>query len=144
MSLEYYRDDLVISTDKSKLQINIIHGFLQNMYWCKNIPIEVVKKSIEHSLVYGIYGKKDQIGFARVITDYATFAYLADVFVINQYRGKGLSKWLMECILDNPELKTLRTWMLKTKDAHGLYAQFGFIRTKTPERVMELKLIESY
>lgn len=142
-SREYKKDEFIISTDKEKLQINVIHKFLSTSYWAKNIPFEIVKQSINNSLCFGIYKEGTQIGFSRLITDYTTFAYLADVFVIEQYRGKGLSKWMMQQIIDYPELQGLRTWMLKTADAHGLYQQYGFDKPKFPERVMEFSMLKN-
>ena len=130
-------EEFIFTSDKTKLQIDVIHNFLKNTYWAKNIPNEVVKKSIENSLCFGVYHKNIQVGFARVVTDSATFAYLADVFILENYRRKGLSKQLMKYILEYPELQKLRTWILKTKDAHGLYKKFGFASPKFPERVME-------
>ena len=116
-----------ISTDKELLDIVVIHQYLSlESYWAKNIPLEVVKRSVEHSLCFGVYHHSTQIGFARVITDKATFAYLADVFILPQHRGKGLSKWLVTTIHAHPDLQGLRRWILGTKDAHGLYAQFGW------------------
>jgi GNAT superfamily N-acetyltransferase len=116
-----------ISTDKELLDMAVIHQYLSlESYWAKNIPLEVVKRSVEHSLCFGVYHHSTQIGFARVVTDKATFAYLADVFVLPQHRGKGLSKWLVATIHAHPDLKGLRRWILATKDAHGLYAQFGW------------------
>ncbi len=134
---EFTRGEYLISTDKAKLQLNVIHNFLSNSYWAKDISIEKVKKSVQNSFCFGVYNGKDQIGFARLVTDYATFAYLADVFILEKYRGNGLSKWLMETILECSELQGLRSWMLKTLDAHGLYKQFGFNEPEFPERVME-------
>lgn len=136
---EFRRGSFLISTDRTKLQINVIHNFLSNSYWAKNIPLEIVKKSVENSFCFGIYYEKNQIGFARLVTDYATFAYLADVFVLEEFRGKGLSKWLMDVMINYPELQGLRGWMLKTMDAHGLYKQFGFDKPKFPERIMEFQ-----
>lgn len=116
-----------ISTNKHLLDIAVIHQYLSvESYWAKNIPLEVVKRSVEHSLCFGVYHHSTQIGFARVITDKATFAYLADVFILPQHRGKGLSKWLVATIHAHPDLQGLRRWILGTKDAHGLYAQFGW------------------
>ena len=140
---EYKKDEFIISTDKEKLQFDVIHKFLSASYWAKNIPFEIVKQSINNSLCFGIYKGNTQIGFSRLITDYATFAYLADVFIIEEFRGKGLSKWMMERIIDYPELKGLRTWMLKTADAHGLYQQYGFDKPKFPERVMEFSMLKN-
>lgn len=116
-----------ISTDKELLDMAVIHQYLSvESYWAKNIPLEVVKRSVEHSLCFGVYHHSTQIGFARVVTDKATFAYLADVFILPQHRGKGLSKWLVATIHAHPDLQGLRRWILGTKDAHGLYAQFGW------------------
>ncbi len=128
-----------ITTDKSKLQVDVIHQFLsKESYWAKDIPEKIVEKAIENSLCFGLFlkdatGKTSdtQIGFARLVTDKATFAYLADVFVLKTHRGKGLSKWLMNVIQSHPELQQLRRWLLTTKDAHGLYEQTGW--TKVPE-----------
>lgn len=136
--LTYRRDDFEISTDPARLDVDFIHGFLRRSYWAEGIPREVVEKSIAHALCYGVYHAERQVGFARVITDYATFAYLADVFVIEAYRGRGLSKWLMACIMEHPELQGLRRWMLATRDAHGLYARFGFAPLDTPESIMSI------
>src|ERR1700752_4300865 len=135
----------LISTDRARLDLNVIHVFLTNCYWAKGIPREVVARSIEHSLCFGIYdGSGAQVGFARVVSDFATVAYLGDVFVLESHRGRGLSKWLMQCILQHPALQNLRRWILLTGDAHGLYAQFGFTSVKSPERYMELHRPDVY
>lgn len=119
--------EYLISTNPSLFNVTVVHQYLsEESYWAKNIPIEVVKKSIDNSLCFGLYKNKEQIGFARLVTDKATFAYLADVFVLEQHRGKSLSKWLMETIQSHPDLQGLRRWMLGTRDAHGLYEQFGW------------------
>lgn len=124
---EVRKDDFLISTDKSLLNLDIIHGYLsKESYWAMNIPRDVVERSIEHSLCFGIYHQQQQVGFGKLITDQATFAYLGDVFVLESYRGKGLSKWLMESIHAHPGLQGLRRWVLATRDAHGLYEQFGW------------------
>ena len=136
MLQEWQRDEYVISTDKEQLDIATIHRFLSTAYWSQGIPLETVQQAIEHSLNFGLYRGKQQVGFARVITDYTTFAYVTDVFVQESFRGQGLSKWLMEKIVAHPELQGLRRWILITKDAHGLYRQFGFTNVKTPERSM--------
>jgi len=121
-----------ITTDISKLDVNVIHRYLsEESYWAKGIPKHVVERSIANSLCFGVYNKDEQIGFARLITDKATFAYLADVFIIEEHRGKGLSKWLMKTIQAHPELQNLRRWLLTTQDAHGLYEQTGWV--KVPE-----------
>jgi GNAT superfamily N-acetyltransferase len=116
-----------ITTDVSKLDVNVIHQFLsQESYWAKEIPKHVVEKAIANSLCFGLFYKDAQIGFARLVTDKATFVYLADVFILKEYRGKGLSRWLMQTIQSHPELQNLRRWLLTTKDAHGLYEQLGW------------------
>jgi GNAT superfamily N-acetyltransferase len=134
---EYRRGDFMISTDRERLDLDVVHGFLTNSYWAKGIPRKTVESSIEHSLCFGIYEGGAQVGFARVISDFATFAYVGDVFVLDTYRGLGLGKWLMECITQHPALQELRRWILTTRDAHGLYAQVGFTPVKFPERYME-------
>lgn len=133
------KDGYRISTERSLLQIPVIHHYLSNdSYWAAGIPYETVQRSIEHALCFGIYKDNNQVGFARVISDMATFAYLADVFVLEEHRGKGLSKWLMQTIMAWPELQGLRRWMLATRDAHSLYTQFGFNVVEKPERLMNL------
>ena len=125
-----------VSTDKRKLNTPVIHNYLKDAYWCKNIPIEVVKRSIKGSFCFGIYHQKKQVGFARVITDSATFGYLADVFILPEYQDNGLGKFLITSIMECPDFKGLRSWSLATKDAHGLYAQFGFKPLIEPEKRM--------
>lgn len=133
--MDTYRGEFIISTDKNRLDLPFIHGFLSNSYWAKDIPEEVVQRSINGSVCFGVYDGNRQVGFARVVTDKATFGYLADVFIDEIYRGQGLGKWLMETILANPELQGFRSWQLATKDAHALYAKFGF-KPVNPERMM--------
>lgn len=124
---EVSNGEYLITTNPSLLSVDIIHHYLsEESYWAKHIPRVVVEKSITNSLCFGLYRQSEQIGFARLVTDKATFAYLADVFILEQHRGKGLSKWLIEVIQFHPELQGLRRWMLGTRDAHGLYAQFGW------------------
>ncbi len=144
MTQEWRRGEYIISTDKRRLDLSVVHGFLTASYWAAGIPLEVVKKSIEHSLSFGVYKGDEQVGFARVITDYATFAYIGDVFILEDYRGQGLSKWLMQVIADYSELQGLRRWLLLTRDAHGLYKKTGFVEPKTPERYMEKVLPDVY
>jgi GNAT superfamily N-acetyltransferase len=137
--MEYRRGELLISTDRERLSLDVVYGFLTSCYWAKGIPREVVARSIENALCFGIYdGEGAQIGFARVISDYATIAYVGDVFVLETHRGRGLGKWLMQCITEYPALQNLRRWILTTRDAHGLYSQFGFTPVKAPGRFMEL------
>jgi len=136
---EYRRGEFLISTSRERLNLNVVHHFLTNCYWAKGIPREVVARSVEHALCFGIYdGNGAQVGFARVISDFATIAYVGDVFVLETHRGQGLGKWLMQCITQYPALQNLRRWILTTRDAHGLYSQVGFTPVKFPERFMEL------
>ena len=138
-NITIYKNGFCISTDKSNLDIPAIHHFLSTeAYWSLNIPFETVKKSIDHSLNFGLYHNEQQIGFARIISDFSTIAYLGDVYVLPEFRGRGLSKWLMETITSFPELQGLRRWILLTGDAHGLYKQFGWKEIANPERWMEL------
>lgn len=141
---EYRRGEFTISTEIARLDLNVIHEFLTTSYWAAGIPADVVKRSIEHSLPFGLYHHERQVGFARVITDYATFAYLADVFVIEGYRGQGLAKWLVEIIVAHPRLQGLRRWMLATRDAHALYRKVGFVELKSPEGWMERHFADAY
>jgi GNAT superfamily N-acetyltransferase len=147
-SVQSRRGEFLISTDRAKLDLDLVHGFLTTCYWAKGIPREVVARSIEHSLCFGIYhelgAKLSQVGFARVTSDFATIAYLGDVFVLEPYRGRGLSRWMMECIMQHPQLQDLRRWILLTRDAHGLYSNFGFTAIKAPERYMELHRADIY
>jgi GNAT superfamily N-acetyltransferase len=135
--MESVQNGYCISTDKTRIDIKKVHDYLSNQsYWSAGIPLDTVKRSIDHSLCFGIYKDDQLVGFARVITDEATYAYLADVFVVSSERGKGLSKWLLETILGYPGLQGLRRFVLATRDAHGLYEQFGFTVYKDPERLM--------
>lgn len=136
----------LISADRSKLDVDVIHGFLARSYWAAGIPRETVVRSIENSLCFGVYDNAHQIGFARVISDFATYAYVADVFILKPYRERGLGKELMASIMAHPDLQGLRRWSLGTHDAQGLYAQFGFepvVNTRT-RTVMEIVDAEIY
>jgi len=138
MSTSWHRGDYSISTDRSRLNLDLIQDFLSNnSYWATGRAREVVERSIANSLPFGIFKGEDQIGFARVVTDYATFAWVADVFVLPEHRGRGLSKWLMEVIIAHPQLQGFRRWVLSTKDAQELYERFGFMKLHRPERWME-------
>jgi len=130
-------NDLVISDDKSRLDVKLIHGFLTTSYWAEGRTIEEVKKSIEHSLCFGVYKDDNQIGFARIVTDYTVIAYLMDVFILEEHRGKDFSKLLLKRIFEDDRFRSIKKWMLATKDAHSLYAQFGFGEIKNIERLME-------
>jgi GNAT superfamily N-acetyltransferase len=133
------RDDYLVSTDPARLDLPLIHDFLANRsYWAAGIPLEVVQRSAENSLCFGLYQGPNQIGFARIVTDEATFAYLADVFVLEAHRGQGLSKWLLECVMRHPRLQGLRRFLLGTRDAHGLYQRHGFTPLTDPERFLEI------
>lgn len=136
--------DYTISTDKAKLDLQVIHQFLAGSYWAKDIPIEIVNRAIENSLCFGMFHKDAQIGFARIISDHSTFAYLADVFILEAHRGKGLSKILMKEVFAHPQLQYLRRICLVTRDAHKLYEQFGFSPLKKPELWMEIKKDDTY
>ncbi len=133
-----------ISDDKTKLDIEAIHRFLKTAYWCEEIPKAILEKAIEHSLCFGVYDDGKQIGFSRVVTDRSTYAYLADVFILPEYRGQGLSKRMMEKVMNHPELQGLRRWSLATRDAHGLYKQFGFTALARPDRMMEIVTPDIY
>ena len=135
---EWQQGDYIISTDNNRLDLRIIHDFISNQsYWAQGRPLETVQRALDHSLNFGLYKSDQQVGFARVVTDYATFGWIADVFVLSEHRGQGLSKWLMEVILSHRDLQGFRRWVLATKDAHSLYARFGFIALHRPERWME-------
>ena len=139
------KQDFEISTDKARLDIGTIYGFLsEESYWANKRTLEQTKTAIENSICFGVYLGDKQVGFARVITDKATFAYVGDVFVLQEFRGSGIGKMLMEAMLSHSELQGLRRWVLATKDAHGLYEQFGFSELKFPERWMELSAKDAY
>ena len=136
--IEQKRDGYLISTDKSKLNIDVIHQFLDvESYWAQGRSMDTVRKTIDHSLCFGVYAGDRQVGFARVVTDYATFAWLADVFILKSHRGLGLSKWLVECIVTHPDLQNLKNFLLATSDAHELYRRYGgFAALEKPEKWM--------
>jgi GNAT superfamily N-acetyltransferase len=143
MSYTVVKNNYMVSTDKSKIDTDYVHGFLTHSYWSPGVPLEVVKKAMEGSLCFGIYDKDiqtlptgRQVGYARMITDKATFGWLADVFIDEDYRDRGLGKWLVEMILAHPDLQGLRRILLATKDAHKLYEQCGFSAINNPERFM--------
>ena len=127
MVREWTRGDYRISTDPRRLDLDLIHGFLASSYWATNRSRERVERSIEHSLPFGLYLGDEQVGFARVVTDYVVIAFLADVFVVEPHRGNGLGRWLVDVVTSLPELRSIRRWMLGTRDAHDLYRQFGFV-----------------
>ena len=139
------KGDFLITTDKTKLDIELIHHFLSTQaYWCKGIPIDKVQTAAENSLNFGLFHHTKQIGYARIISDFSTIAYLGDVFILPEYRGQGLSKWLMEQVMAHPNLQGLRRWILLTGDAHGLYKQFGWAEIVRPDIWMELHNPNAY
>lgn len=142
--MNWEKDGFVISTDGNRLDRDAIHEFLRTSYWAAGIPRDVLDRSIDFALCFGLYEGDRQIGFARVITDRATFAYLSDVYVLEEYRGRGLATWLMQAVLEHPELQGLRRWMLATHDAHGLYRRVGFGELAHPEYLMEMVFAGRY
>jgi GNAT superfamily N-acetyltransferase len=144
-NIEWRRGEFVISTDHNRLDLEIIYGFLKNeTYWARNRTPEIVRRSFENSLPFVVLRGDETIGFARVVTDYATFGWIADVFIRTEFRGQGLSKWLMQTIIEHPGLQTLRRWTLATRDAHELYRQFGFDRMRIPQLWMERAAPDAY
>lgn len=143
--MEWQRGEFTVSTDPNLLSIDAIHKFLsEESYWAKERTLEQTTRAIKNSLPFGVYRGDNLVGFARVVTDYATFAYLGDVFILEEFRGRGLSKWLMETIINHPDLQNFRRWILATKDAHALYEQFGFAALKFPMRWMEKTAPNAY
>ena len=136
--------EVVVTTDVSRFDLDTIHGFLTRSYWAAGIPREVVERAIQNSICFGAFEGDRQVGFARVISDRATYAYVSDVFVLDSCRGRGVGKRLMEEIMDHPDLKGLRRWSLSTRDAHGLYRQYGFRSPRYPDRLMEVFVERPY
>lgn len=134
---EWVRGQFVISTDRARLDLDAVHQYISTSYWAAGMPRPVLERAVENSLNFGIYHGRDQVGFARAITDLATYAYLSDVFVVEAYRGRGLSKWLMECVLAHPDLQGLRRFALFTRDAQGLYERYGFGPPRSASTYME-------
>jgi GNAT superfamily N-acetyltransferase len=135
---EWRRGEYTISTDSGRLDLDVVHGFLRTAYWSVGVPREVVERAARHSLSFGLYHSGEQVGYARVVTDRATFGYLTDVFFLPAHRGRGLARWLVATILSHPELQGFRRWMLATDDAHGVYEAVGFGVCAHPERLMEI------
>jgi len=138
MSEPFERAEYSISTDPGRLDLDAIHAYLTRAYWCEGIPRQTLERAITNSLCFGLFHGKDQVGLARVITDSATYAYLCDVYILEAHRGKGLAKWLMQCVMAHPALQGLRRFTLATRDAQGLYRQFGFRELSKPESKMEI------
>ena len=140
----WQRGDHEISTDPARLDLELTHRFLsEEAYWSQAVPMDIVRRAIDNSIVFGVYRDQRQVGFARVVSDRATFAWVGDVFIVETERGHGLGKWLMECVKAHPDLQGLRRWMLATRDAHGLYAQFGF-EPADADRLMEIRDMDIY
>ncbi len=145
MQIESQHGEFTISTDRARLQIDVIHKYLsEESYWARERTLAQTETAIKNSLPFGVYKGENQVGFARIVTDYATFAYLGDVFILPEYQGKGLSKLLMKVIVEHPDLQNLRRWILATKDAHTLYEKFEFSALKFPERWMEKTAPNAY
>ncbi len=142
--MEWEQGEFIITDNRQDFDVDLIHDFLQNSYWAEGIPKKIVEKSIKNSLCFGLFHHDKQIGFGRLVTDHATFAYLADVFIIEKYRGQGHGKWLVSCIREHPEVQGLRRWMLATEDAHGLYKQFDFSALNEPGQFMEINRSDIY
>lgn len=143
--MEWQNGEYVIAIDSDRLQLDVIQKFLEeDSYWAHGRTVEQTQRAIENSVCFGLYHDERQIGFARVVSDFATFAYLGDVFVLEEFRGRGLSKWLMETIISHPELQGLRRWVLATRDAHTLYEKYGFHALKFPDRWMEKPAPDAY
>jgi GNAT superfamily N-acetyltransferase len=144
MHHQWQRERFTISTDPARLNLDAIHAFLVESYWARGIPRDVFERSVANAIPFGMYDGARLVGFARVVTDRATVGYVGDVFVLEPWRGRGLSKWLMECVLAHPELHGFRRWFLLTRDAHGLYAQSGFTPLASPDRWMEKHTPDAY
>ena len=143
--METVKDGFSISTEKRRLQIDVIDRFLaEESYWAAGRTPEQTRTAIENSICFGIYFEGQQVGFARVVSDRATFAYIGDVFIIEEFRGKGLASWLLQAIIDHPDLQGLRRWVLATRDAHSLYEKFGFQPLRFPDRWMERAAPDAY
>jgi GNAT superfamily N-acetyltransferase len=136
--IEVHKDNFTISTDPARLDLDAIADMLTRAYWAKGRPRERTERAISNSLVFGVYEGNKQIGMARVVSDYAIFAYLCDVFIHEDYRTHGIGKWLMQTVMNHPDLQGLRRWTLATRDAHGLYRQFGWDALQSPEKWMEI------
>jgi GNAT superfamily N-acetyltransferase len=141
---EHREADILVTTDPSRLDLETVHRFLASSYWAEGIPRELVERSIRHSICFGAFEGERQVGFARVISDRATFAYVADVFVLPSHRGRGVGKRLMASVTSHPELQNLRLWTLFSRDAHGLYRQYGFGEPRYPDRLMERRQPAAY
>ena len=142
--IDYHKGRLLVSTDKTMLDLDVIHDYLSRSYWSANVPREIVARSLEHAICFGVYDGQTQVGFARVISDYATFAYLSDMFILEAHQRQGLGKWLLACIIAHPDLHGLRRWMLVTSDAQGLYERYGFRTVEDGSNIMHILRLNIY
>jgi GNAT superfamily N-acetyltransferase len=144
--MDWTRGEYTLTDDRARVDVDAVHAYLTRSYWALGIPREVVARSVSHSLNFSLWHgpTERQVGFARVVTDFATFGYLGDVYVLEQHRGRGLSKWMMQIVVAHPELQGFRRWSLLTRDAHGLYAQVGFTPLAAPDRWMERWFPDAY
>ncbi len=136
--LEEHRGDFMVTTDLSRMDMNVVYGYFSRAYWCEGLPRETLERAMQNSLCFGVLEGEKQVGFARVVSDRTTFAYVCDVFVLESHQGRGLGTWLMQCVVRHPELQGLRRWHLTTRDAHSLYRKVGFTLLSKPERHMEV------
>jgi GNAT superfamily N-acetyltransferase len=142
--LEEHRGEFTVSSDLSRMDMNVVHGYLSRAYWCEGLPRETLERAMRNSLCFGLFEGEQQVGFARVVSDRTTFAYVCDVFVLQSHQGRGLGTWLMQCVVRHPELQGLRRWHLTTRDAHSLYRKLGFTLLSKPERHMEIFTPDMY
>jgi GNAT superfamily N-acetyltransferase len=142
--LEEHRGEFMVSSDLARMDMNVVHGYLSRAYWCEGLPREALERAMRNSLCFGLFEGQNQVGFARVVSDRTTFAYVFDVFVLESHRGRGLGTWLMQCVVRHPELQGLRRWHLTTRDAHSLYRKVGFTLLSKPERHMEVFTPDMY
>ena len=138
--MNWSKAEFTVSDRNENIDVTMVHGFLTTSYWARGIDKSTVERALANSLCLGVFHKEKQIGFGRAITDRSTFAYLADVFILEEYRGRSLGKWLVDCFLEHEELQGLRRWLLATLDAHGLYRQKGFVPLQEPQRFMEISM----
>jgi GNAT superfamily N-acetyltransferase len=142
--VEEHRGEFMVTSDLSRMDMDVVHGYLSRAYWCEGLPRETLERAMRNSLCFGLFEGESQIGFARVVSDRTTFAYVCDVFVLEAHQGKGLGTWLMQGVFRHPELQGLRRWHLTTRDAHALYRKIGFVPLSKPERHMEVFTPDMY
>ena len=142
--LEEHRGEFTVTSDPARIDMDVVYGYLSRAYWCEDIPRQLLEHAMQNSICFGLFECERQIGFARVVSDRSTFAYVCDVFVLKSHQGRGLGTWMMQCVLKHPELQGLRRWHLTTRDAHSLYRQVGFVPVSKPERHMEIFTPDMY